>query len=254
MSVKHITIPRELIYANGLSENRIIIFSYLYIRKGLDDISCFTLNEMIEWCGLKPSRNKDRINDKYLSTIYSLIQIGYLEKKEVLTGIKHNSLLFKGKISDTGFAIIYLDEIYKIINFKKEIENKNIETSRVTAAKLLLLLSYIRVNINSGTDNPHCCYRLNKYIAKDLGLNEQNILLLIKILDELKIIKHFQPEPTRTLESGERIQVHTLPKIFADYYKYVKGENGELIIDIEYDPDAEIEKQIKLLKQLPIKK
>lgn len=62
-----------------------------------------------------------------------------------------------------NFGIIYFDELSKILDFKKELKDikvngEEIDTTRMSSAYILLLLSYLRVNMNRNPDKPLCCY------------------------------------------------------------------------------------------------
>ena len=69
-------------------------------------------------------------------------------------------------------------------------ENNDIDTSRLSAAYILLLLAYIRVNIRKNTDKPQCCYRLYKTISEDIGISERYVTRIVEILDVMDIIKN----------------------------------------------------------------
>lgn len=45
------------------------------------------------------------------------------------------------------------------------------------------------------------------------------------------------------------IKFSTTPKIFTDYRRYIKDSNGVSILDIEYDYNTEISKQIELMQK-----
>ena len=98
-----------------------------------------------------------------------------------------------------NFGIIYFDELEKILNFKEElkgvkVDDEEIDLLRMSSAYILLLLSYLRVNMNRNTDKPLCCYRLYQKITEDIGLSERYISRIIKILDVMDIIKYQEGE------------------------------------------------------------
>ena len=88
-----------------------------------------------------------------------------------------------------NFGIIYFDELEKILNFKEELKNTDIELTKMSSAYILLLLSYIRVNMNCNPDKPLYCYRLYQKILEDIGLSERYISRIVEILDVMNIIK-----------------------------------------------------------------
>ena len=75
------------------------------------------------------------------------------------------------------------DELDKILNYKEELKDSHIDLSRMSSAYILLLLSYLRVNMNRNTDKPLCCYRLYQKISEDIGLSERYISRIVEILD-----------------------------------------------------------------------
>lgn len=255
---RYVTIPREIIYDKDLGDKRVIVYAYLCCRRALDDTVAFSVPELVKWTGLLPNYHKGKINEKYLDVLELLSHYGYFKycpdfKK--LKTIGNSNEYYKAQLNitkfdtpDDGFGIIYFDELKKIINFKKELENKDIDTSRLSAAYILLLLAYIRVNIRKNTDQPQCCFRLYKTISEDIGLSERYIARIVEILDVMNIIKFTECKRGRYQKDGEYKFV-TTPKIFADYRRFIKDNYSNVILDNEYDYKSEIEKQIVILKE-----
>ena len=147
----YIKIPREIIYNQSIGNKRVIIFSYLCSRRALDDTVAFSITELCHWSKLKPNYHDGKINQKYLETLQSFSQLNYFESYpdfEKLLKEKKNSTDYyniqlnieKFDISD-NFAIIYFDEIERIINYKEELEGSDIDLTRMSSAYILLLLS-----------------------------------------------------------------------------------------------------------------
>lgn len=242
-----------------MGDKRVIVYSYLCCRRALDDSVAFSINELVKWTGLVPNYHEGKINHKYLDYLELLSHYGYFESCPdfmKLKSIKGNSdFYYKAQLNiskfdtpDDGFGIIYFDELYKIINFKKELENKNIDTSRLSSAYILLLLSYIRVNIRKNTDQPQCCYRLYKTISEDIGLSERYITRIVEILDVMDIVKFEECKRERYQKDGE-YKFITTPKIFTDYRRFKKDGNGNVFLDKEYNYKSEIKKQIVILQK-----
>lgn len=59
----------------------------------------------------------------------------------------------------------------------------------MSSAYILLLLSYLRVNMNHNPDKALCCYRLYQKITEDIGLSERYISRIVEILDVMNIVK-----------------------------------------------------------------
>ena len=81
------------------------------------------------------------------------------------------------------------------MNFKEELKDikvngEIIDVTRMSSAYILLLLSYLRVNMNRNPDKPLCCYRLYQKITADIKrkminmdfLLRQKYLLIVGIL------------------------------------------------------------------------
>ena len=150
---------------------------------------------------------------------------------------------------DDGFGIIYFDELQKIINFKEELKGKNIDTTRLSSAYILLLLAYIRVNIRKNSDQPQCCYRLYKSISEDIDLSERYIARIVEILDALDIIKFAEYKRQRYKGDNGNYAFITAPKIFVNYRRFIKDNNNNIYIDKNYDYKSEIQRQINILKE-----
>ena len=146
-----------------------------------------------------------------------------------------------------NFGIIYSDELEKILNFKEELKNKDIDLSRMSSAYILLLLSYFRVNMNRNPEKPLCCYRLYQKISDDIGLSERYISRIVEILDVMNIIKYQEGKRKRYEKSNGEYGFITSPKVFADCKRYIKDKNGNIVLDTEYDYKREIVKQIEVL-------
>ena len=124
LSSKYIYIPLSVILDNELDIKRVGILSYLRIHCGLNDVVNFTVPDIVEWCGMKPNKRANKSNDNFLSIIDSLSDRGYLTyltetSKSSYMKCKFDSTYYYDDCSD-GFAILYLDEIEKILNYKKE--------------------------------------------------------------------------------------------------------------------------------------
>ena len=63
----------------------------------------------------------------------------------------------------------------------------------------------------------------------------------------MNIIKWQEGKRKRYKKSNGEYGFITSPKVFADYKRYSKNENGRMIIDQSYDYKNEISKQIDIL-------
>ncbi len=200
----------------------------------------------------------------YLNVLELLSQYGYFDcypNFEKLAKEKKNSTDYynikinteKFDIPD-NFGIIYFDELEKILNFKEElkgvkIDDEEIDLTRMSSAYILILLSYLRVNMNRNPDKPLCCYRLYKKITEDIGLSERYISRIVEILDVMDIIKYQEGKRIRYKKENDKYGFLTTPKVFADYRHYTKDEKGNQKIDVEYNYSNEIQKQLAILEE-----
>lgn len=255
----YVKIPRGIIYDKDIGDKRVILFSYLCSRRALDDTVAFSISELCHWSYLKPNYHEGKINHKYLEVLEILSHYGYFvdcPDFEKLAKEKKNSTDYhnikinieKFDIPD-NFGIIYFDELEKILNYKEELKDTDIDLSRMSSSYILLLLSYIRVNMNRDTSKPLCCYRLYQKISEDIGLSERYISRIVEILDAMNIIKHQEGKRTRYNKKNGNYGFITAPKVFADYRKFIKDEHGNSELDKNYDYRDEIQKQIQILEQ-----
>lgn len=128
-----------------------------------------------------------------------------------------------------NFGIIYFDKLEKILNFKEELEDikvngEEIDTTRMSSAYILLLLSYLRVYMNRNLDKPLCCYRLYQKITEDIGLSERYISRIVEMLDVMDIIKSQECKRIRYKKQNDKYGFLTTPKVFADCRHFMKDE------------------------------
>lgn len=253
----YVKIPREIIYNKDMGDKRVIIFSYLCSRRALDDTVAFSISELCHWSYLKPNYHDGKINQKYIEVLESLSQCGYfidypdfqkiIKEKKNLTDYYNIKLNIEKFDIPDSFGIIYFDELEKILDYKEELKDFHIDLSRMSSAYILLLLSYLRVNMNRNSEKPLCCYRLYQKITEDIGLSERYISRIVEMLDVMNIIKWQEGKRKRYEKSNGEYGFITSPKVFADYKKYTKDKNGNSVLDTRYDYKAEIAKQIEIL-------
>ena len=259
---KYIYIPLSVIMDTELDIKRVGVFSYLRIHCGLNDILGFTIPDMVEWCGGKPDRNINGTNDKFLSVIDSLSDRGYLT---YLTN-KSRSSYMKCKIDtdycydecSNGFAVVYLDEIEKIMNYKKE----NLKDSTVNNVSILLVFSYLRHKIRRRPNElkpeertsdgikerrkrfPDAYDDNINDISNEIGVSSKTLSKIINILEyDLKLIVTDRAYRVK----NEDNEFRTLPTIFANAYK--REDKYLLIVDSDYSR-TEIELKAQNMKSL----
>ncbi len=137
----------------------------------------------------------------------------------------------------------------KILNFKEELKDIEINLTRMSSAYILLFLSYLRVNMNRNPDKPLCCFRLYQKISEDIGLSERYISRIVEILDVMNIVKHQECKRIRYKKQEDKYGFLTTPKVFADYKRYAKDGYGNSKVDSNYDYRNEISKQLEIINK-----
>ena len=197
---KYIYIPLSVIVDNKLDVKRVGILSYLRIHCGLNDIIGFTIPDVVEWCGMKPNKREGKTNDKFLSIIDDLKNEGYLtylteQSKSSYMKCKLDMEYYCDKCSN-GYAVVYLDELEKIMNYK------NLQGNSISNATILLVFAYLRnkirrrpnelkpeertlENIRKRRERLPDAYDGNiSDVAIDIGIHKQTLSKIIDILEQ----------------------------------------------------------------------
>ena len=256
---KYIYVPLSVIVDKELDIKRIAILSYLRIHCGLNDVIGFTIPDMVEWCGMKPNNREGKINEKFLSIIDDLINKGYLtylteQSKSSYMKCKFDMETYYDKCSD-GYAVIYLDELEKLMNYK------NLQGNSINNTTLLLVFSYLRNKIRRRPNElkpeertlngikqrkerlPDAFDSNISDIAKELGIHKQTLSKIINILEqELELIVTDRAYRIKTEDNEFR----TLPTIFANAYK---REDKYLLVAGEEYSRTEIKLKAEIMKQ-----
>lgn len=231
---KYIYIPLSIIVDDELDNKRVGIFSYFRIHSGLNNVVGFTIPDLVEWCGLKPDKRTNGSNSKFLSLVDDLVSKGYLtyvaeKSKSSFMKCRFNADYYCKQCSD-GYAIIYLDEIEKIMNYKK----KNDRNRTIINTTLLLVFAYFRNKIfrrpnalkieeqstemiqNRKERLPEAYNGNLNDISAEIGISSKTLSKAIDILEEeLKLIVTDRAYRIR----NENDEFRTLPTIFANTYK-----------------------------------
>ena len=256
---RYIYIPLSLITDAEMDNKRLGVFSYLRIHCGLNDAIGFTIPDMVEWCGMKPNKREGKTNDKFLSIVDGLTQGGYFtyltdKSKSSYMKCKLNMEYYYEKCSN-GYAVIYLDELQKILSYK------NLQGNSINNATILLVFAYFRNKIIRRPNELKPEERTNEGIkqrrqrlpdafagnigdmAKELGIHKQTLTKIIDILElELKLIITDRAYRVKNDDNEFR----TLPTIFANAYK---REDKYLLITGKNYARTEIELKAENMKQ-----
>jgi|GEM_PF-7119338 len=225
---------------NDFSDKRIGVYSYFAIRCGINFEVGYSREQIINWLGFKRNRNINGIDKQIDGIIKQLETDKYLNCD---TEIHHNKFskvtLDKYKLyPDNQFALINSDELYKIIDFKNYIS----KTDRMTSSILLLVLSYIKLNLSNRAENqsikdkPEMACGFLKYIAKEISLSDRKMENAVKMLNQLDII-YSEELPRYKNDEGEWRSNRT---IFVNKYKY---KNGNKVKDYNYKEELEYGKK-----------
>lgn len=234
LSSKYIYIPLSVIVNTELDARRVGVFSYLRIHCGLNNIVNCTIPDIVEWCGGKPDRYANGSNDKTLLTMDYLSEEGYLtyltkRSKSAFMKCEVNMSYYYNECSD-GFAVVYLDEIEKIMSYKRE----NIKDNTLNNMSILLVFVYLRNKIKRRPNELNPEERTSdgikkrrerlsdtfdsniNNIAAELNISSKTISKIIDVLEyELSLIVTDRAFRVKN-EDGE---FRTLPTIFANAYK-----------------------------------
>lgn len=165
-SKNYFIIPSSVILNNDMSEKRITIFSFFSVYRGLGSGLFFSVNNIVKWTGKQPNRNANGINNKIIQTIEYLKDEGYLTLSEELTNSSCIEAIFNlSKISQEcereRFAVIYLDELKHILNYK----NLNLKDAFLNNDIILLVFAYLRMKIYR---------RRNRLMPEEINVNNKN--------------------------------------------------------------------------------
>lgn len=237
-----------------MNNKRVILYTYFYSKWGLDDTVGFSCDKAVEWCGFKPDYHKNKINEQITTLLGQFVHNGYME---ISGDIYRNNCNIATLIPDKfdyadNFALIYFDEIHKIKDFKNVLKDDP-DINRMSAAILLLVLSYLRVNmlrrkdehIGNFSDKPEFCYRHYVDIEADIGIKNRYISKAIKILDKLDIIAN-QAIARYTDEFGNW---HTDVTMFVDKYRFRPNKYNQFELDNNYNYKQELQWGMDYIKE-----
>lgn len=211
-------LPRCLIYDAGASDKRILLYMFLYFRKSMIGQIAFTLDDAVISCGYKPCRSAGRINDEFMELLHHFEVGEYISigKKTYSAQMIATTLpLFE---QPRSFGQIYYAEFTRIINFRKISKEKS--SRKINQAHLLLVLSYIRLNMHKKTGQhdkqPEMFFSYIQNIANNIGLSERCVSTSLSILQELNII-HSEELPRYC---DEQHNWHSNVTIFVNMERY----------------------------------
>lgn len=240
----YFTIPSSVILNKYLGERRISTFSFFSVIRGIDKRFYFSINSIVEWTKRKPDRHKNSINQKFIETVCSLEEDGYIELYEkpqntCCTMGKLNIDKINEECSLNRYCVLYLDELNKIFNYR----NSNLKGTSINSDTILLVFAYLRMKMfrrrnkllpeeinfnNKGShdyditirrrNNPEVFSGYFCDIEEELGIPSRSISKIVDILKELELI-YYEKLP-RTKHNDKWTTNHTL---FCNYYKRMEN-------------------------------
>ena len=263
LNSKYIYIPLSVIINTKLDARRVGVFSYLRVHCGLNNIINCTASDIVEWCGGKSdNRRANGSNDKVLFSMDFLSNEGYLtylteKSRSAYMKLSFDTAYYYEKCSD-GYAVIYLDELEKIISYKKE----NLKDGSLNNTTILLVFAYLRNKIRRRPNElkpeertsdgikkrkeriPDAYGSNISDIANELGISSKTLSKIIDILEyKLELIVTDRAYRVK----NENDEFRTLPTIFANAYK---REDKYLLATGENYSRTEIELKAENMKQL----
>lgn len=231
---KYIYVPMSVIADTKMDIRRVAAFSYLRIHCGLNNVINFTIPDIVEWCGGRPDRTTNGSNSKTLSVLDSFKDKGYLtylteQSRSSYMKCRFDIAKYYEECSN-GYAVIYLDELEKIMSYKKE----NLKDSSLNNTAILLVFAYLKNKIRRRPNELAPEERTSDGIKKrrerlpdayggnindmanELNISSKTLSKIIDILElELKLIVTDRAYRVK----NENDEFRTLPTIFANAYK-----------------------------------
>lgn len=272
LASNYIKIPCSVILDDEMDNRRVAVFTFLSIYKGLNHRMYMSIPSIVEWYGYKSDTHKGGINDKFLNSLDELSDRGYVTdmteevKRTNCFEIEFDTQFVYDECSAYSFAILYLDEIEKIVNYK----NTNLKDNHLNNLNVLLVFAFLRHAIFRTPNRlkpeeqseegiagrrKRCIEAYaNTYkdIAEQLGLSERTVSKAVRVLEELELI--VVDETFRILnEKGEFRTPYTLfanmekrerKHLLAKGINYARGEMERKALKIrEYEPMFHINKK-----------
>lgn len=245
-------IPCSIISASHINDKRVAVFSYFSLRRGLDYRVIFTINDIVKWIGKKPSRHAKGINAKIVDVIAYINNKGYISidvdidnSHDVDAVLNIETIL--NECDCERFAVVYVDELRKIMEFEDDGFSSN-ETVLLVFAYLRMMIPRRRNTFMPGdtdvesrrTSSPEAydCYLSD--IADYLGISKRMVSKSIDILEKLNLIRYM--DIPKINKNGKWI---TRTTIFCNFYK---REGGYLLASGKEYYEAEINSKKKKLK------
>lgn len=255
-AARYINIPASLIFDLQTDAKDLAAFTFLSVKRSVDDSVTFSLtDDLVKWNGFAPSRQPNGINHKFIDSLEKLREKGYISdvsKSGPYYRLTFNSQKVYDECQEYSFAVLYLDEIEKVI------QHRNTDGDRyLNIPTLLFMLMFFRNSIcrrpnkirqeGDETENRRILFPEaynDKFvnISKKLGVPPRTVAKAVSILAELDLLVVNRSFNVRIAHDRFRTQ----DLIFANPYK---REGSYLLDDSPEYSRREIENKEKLLQK-----
>lgn len=228
-----IRVPMSIITNVELDKMRVALLSYLLMYRGLNGKVMFSIPKFVEWAGFKSDTHTDGMNDKVICALDYLNAMGFVVYRDTLTRTStielEFDLEFHNEECENDFAILYIDEIDKIANYKRE----NLKNAYLNSFSVLLVFAYLRRKIfrrqnklkpeEQSADGiegrkkrcPEAYASTYKEIGDVLDLTATTVSKAVRVLQQLNLIVAVEAYHVK-MEDGEYRTPYTM---FANYEK-----------------------------------
>ena len=240
----------------GLGKHRLGAYSYLFCKVAYDSTILLSLKMVYDWLHKKMDTHKNSKGiQSYIQLFKEYERMGLLQlEKDIEISKILEGVVYQDKLEDMcngenrdRFAILYLDEIEKIINYNG--------TTNIDKAYVLLVFAYFRLMIPSQSDIhgaveiPEAFNAYYRQVEDELGLSERVVSKAVSVLIDLDILHEERRPPIvkYVYDGGKKIKKH-IPQtsIFCNVYK---RKDGKLIKYGEGYYGEEIRKKKEMLKK-----
>lgn len=201
--MEFVRVPRKLIYDTGLGDKRIIAYSSILFHNW--DLKECNVTKLITQCGYCNDRHLGAAQKTFMDLFMQFEKLGFFE----IHNLHKNTFTFFSKSPKNRFGIIYEYEYKAILDYRIQ---KQKEGNRINHARILLLLSYIRLNMERQPGKPVVHFSMLTTISKNIGIPVRSISSALAVLEELLII-HYEALPRYKDEFGNW---HTNVKVFVN--------------------------------------
>lgn len=235
-----IIIPQNIVENSKIDNKCVAAYTFFWFWVGRSKKVMFTIESLVSWCGYIPKSNKGKINEQFGKILSWLEDIGYITYSKIdnsrypyttlLTADLHSDW-YKSMTDANYFAMVYLDEINKIMNY--DCGNKS---KTLTNANILAVFAYLRLRIpiRNATEGeseerrintPEVFYSYYKDISEELGISEKTLSTILRILSkELDLIYIQRIKRKNTKDKDGTTKWITLPTLFCNTYKRLRGK------------------------------